>query len=187
MSEETQSPVEATEDEFAPTAWGSDKGVGTTHSITVPSGQKALVLRPGVAGLIEADILHNVDALTALVKKHIDDVGPKKPQDRRKKGKKQEVEIDTLLKDQQAMRDVLEVVNKAMVKFVIKPKVLADPEDVADREEGNIYVSMIDINDRMFLFNFMIGGSPDLTSFREGLQEVVGSLEAEQGVQDEAE
>ena len=186
MSEETQSPVET--DEFAPTTWGSEDGVGQFHALTVPSGQKCLVIRPGVAGLMEADILHNVDGLTALVEKHISKARGKRPSDRKRKGQSDtDVDMDALMKDTKALKDIMEVVNKAMVAFIVKPPIKMDPDDLADREPGQIYVSMIDINDRMFIFNYMVGGSPDLTSFRDGLTEVVGSMEAQQGAEQPSE
>lgn len=184
---DTQSPVEA--NEFAPQVWGSEDGVGQLHAVTCPSGQRAQILRPGVAGLMEADILHNLDGLTAMVEKHVNKARGKKPSDRKRKGSKpsDDIDVDGLMKDTEALKDIMTVVNQAMVAFIVQPKVHPDPEDISDREDGKIYTAMIDLNDRLFLFNYMVGGSKDLTSFREGLAEAVGSLEAESELQHEAE
>ena len=52
-------------DKYAPTTWGSE--LGGAEDLTVPSGQTCLVRRPGVQGLMEAGILHDLDTLTAEV------------------------------------------------------------------------------------------------------------------------
>ena len=48
------------------------------------------------------------------------------------------------------------------------------------------YADMVDVNDKMFLFNFVVGGTRDLETFRGGLDSAVGGVEAGEGVSDEA-
>ena len=57
------------EGKYAPTAWGSNAdSMGT--DLVFPSGQVALVRRPGLQGLLKEGILHNLDTLTPFIEEH---------------------------------------------------------------------------------------------------------------------
>lgn len=179
-----ESPEEA--NEYKANVWGAGESSGALHDLVCPSGQKCLVMRAGVEGMVTAGILHNVDGLTALVEKHIAKTrGRPTPQDRKTKKKKSDgidIDVEAILKDQKSLIGILDVVDKAVVKFVVKPAVHEVPKDSSKRKQGTIYTDMIDINDRMFIFNYVCGGSADLTSFRDGLTEAVGGVEALESV-----
>lgn len=167
-------------DKYAPNAWISG-GVGGMEDLEVPSGQLCLVRRPGMEGLIKAGVLRNIDSLSALVgEKHI------------KKAKKgaagdPKVNVDSILKDPKALENILRTVDKVITHCVVKPEIHMAPNDVTLRKPGVVYSDMVDINDKMFIFNFVMGGTRELESFRGGLGDALGGVEAGEGVPDEAE
>lgn len=175
-------PIPTAEDptsKYAPDAWLSG-GIGGMEDLQVPSGQLCLVRRPGMEGLMKAGVLHNVDTLSSLVnEKHLKRVA--------KGGKAQEIDIASLMDDPKALDDVLMIVDKVICHCVVKPEIHRTPNDVTRRQPGVVYADMVDINDKMFIFNYVVGGSSDLETFRRGLVDAVGGLEAEPGVSDETE
>lgn len=161
---------------YAASTWGS---VGGTSDLTVPSGQLCLVRRPGVQGLITAGVLHKIDSLTALVnQKHL------------KKGSTAEnpdIDMASLLKDSKGLEDLMHTVDRVVVHCVVKPELRMTPNDVTRREPGVIYADMVDLMDKMFIFQYVVGGSSDIDSFRGGLDASVGALADVEGVGDSAQ
>lgn len=163
---------------YAPNAWMSG-GVGGMEDLTVPSGQLCLVRRPGLQGLMKAGILHNVDSLTQIVsEKHLKRVGGKPTE---------ELDMSSLMADPKALDEVMHVMDRVVCHCVVKPEVHMTPNDVTRRKDGIVYADMIDLVDKIFIFNYVVGGTRDLESFRGGLDQLVGSLEAGEGVRDESE
>ncbi len=163
---------------YAPDAWLSG-GVGGMEDLEVPSGQVCLVRRPGLEGLIKAGVLHNIDSLSAIVgNEHVK---------KTKKGSQNEINVNTLLKDPKALEEILYTVDKVICHCVVKPEVHVTPNDVTSRKDGVVYADMIDIQDKMYIFNFVVGGTRDLETFREGSLGAVAGLETGEGVPDEAQ
>lgn len=158
------------DDKYAATQWGSS--VEGQIELTVPSGQLCLVRRPGVEGLLKAGVLHNIDSLTALVnEKHVTRVKGKKGKD-----KGAEIDIMSLMKDQKGLENVLHTVDRVVCHTVIKPHVEMTPNDVTRRKDGVVYTDMIDLMDKMFIFQFVVGGTRDLESFRGEFGTAVGDM-----------
>lgn len=174
-------PIPQQEDptsKYAPNAWLSG-GIGGMEDLTVPSGQTCLVRRPGMEGLMKAGILHNVDSLSQIVnEKHLMRVEGKKTD---------EIDMTSLMKDDKGMDEVMLVVDKVICHCVVKPAVQRTPNDVTRRQPGVVYADMIDLVDKMFIFNFVVGGTRDLERFRGGLDALVGGVEAGEGVQQQAQ
>lgn len=175
LSQPVPQPYDAS-DKYAPQGWLAG-GVGGMEDLTVPSGQLCLVRRPGLEGLMKAGVLHNVDSLTQVVnEKHL----------KRVKGKQAavdpEINMSSLMKDDEAMAEVTNVIDKVICYCVVKPEIHRTPNDVTRRQPGVVYADMVDLVDKMFIFNFVVGGTRDLESFRGGLDALVGSVEAGEGV-----
>lgn len=175
----TSQPIPTPEDpnsEYAPNTWLSS-GVGGLEDMTVPSGQRCLVRRPGLEGLMKANVLQNVDSLSQIVnEKHLKRV---------EGGSAKETEIDmsSLMGDQQGLDEVVGVIDKVICYCVVKPEIHRTPNDVTLRKQGVVYADMVDLIDKMHIFNFVVGGTRDLERFRHGLDELVGSVEDGAGVQ----
>lgn len=165
------------ESKYAANAWLSG-GLGNMEDLEVPSGQLCLVRRPGLEGLIKAGVLRNIDSLSSIVDaKHIK---------KTKKGQAPKVDAESILKDPDALDNILHTVDKVVCHCVVKPEVHMTPNDETSRKAGVVYADMIDINDKMFIFNFVVGGTRDLETFRRGSDDALGDLAAGEGVPQEA-
>lgn len=148
----TPEHADAAADPYAPTAWGK---IGGTEDIVCPSGQRALVRRPGVQGLILAGALEEMDSLSAIVdEKHI----------KRVKGE-EEIDVASLMTDPEQIQRVLAMADRVVAYVVVKPALTLPPADEAEREDGVLYTDMVDLEDRMFLMNYAVGGTRDIETF----------------------
>lgn len=168
------------------TTWG---GNALFQDLTTPSGQTCQVRLPGVQRLMAAGILEDADTLSTMVdKKHIKRVAGK-----------QQVDGDSLLKDPKNLVSVLRTVDKVVAHMVVQPTVkrpiilVPDPNvpgDVMierplpeeDRDPKVVYTDDIDMTDRMYIFQFAVGGTTDVEQFRSKLATAVGSMETLQDV-----
>jgi hypothetical protein len=172
------SAPEPPDSKYAPNTWLSS-GSGGLEDLTVPSGQICLVRRPGLEGLLKAGVLKNLDTLSAIVdQKHLKKTA---------KGKSPKINVQTLLGDEEALADIMRAVDKVLVFCVVKPEIHLTPDDETRRQPGQVYADMVGIEDKMFIFNYVVGGTRDLETFRAGLDESLGGVETLKGVPDEAE
>lgn len=174
---EKPEPVDP-QDKYAPTTWLS-QGLGVLEDLELPTGQLVLVRRPGVEGLMKAGVIKNLDSLTSIVAKHIQTVEGKN-------GPQQELNISDLMEDQK-LDEIVHVIDKVLCYCVVKPQVVPTPNDVTLKVPGVVYTNMIDLLDKMFVFNYVVGGTRDLESFRGELNELLGDVEAGAGVSDSPE
>lgn len=157
---------------YAPQQWGGSNDAGL-EDLVCPSGQMCLVRRPGTEGLIKAGILRDLDSLTALVnEEHV----------KRVKGVPQ-IDIATLMKDPENITNILHVTDRVVCYVVVKPEVQMAPNSPALRQSGVIYTDMVDLDDKMFILNFAVGGTRDLETFRKERQQLVGSLDSGKAAQ----
>lgn len=165
-------------------------GRSNAEELLLPSGNTCLVKRPGVQGLIKAGLLDDLDSLTAIVQvDHIDANDPKKMMEA----------VNKMAADPSRITDALEVVDKALCFAVVAPKVfrpirtdedgkpvLLDGKEIPleddERIEGTIYSDEVDEEDKMFIFNFLVGGTRDVESFRAESKAMLGGVPAGQDV-----
>lgn len=61
-----------------------------------------------------------------------------------------------------------------------KPRVIPDSKRLQDDETDDsdpiIYVDEVDLDDKMFIMNYVVGGSRDLATFRDATQEALGGV-----------
>lgn len=155
--------------------------------LVLPSGDTCLARRPGVQGLIAAGVLDNFDELTAIVQtvhiapNSIAGRAPVTPAQVKSAG-------EALLADKEKLANVLWMVDRLVVFVVMEPAVWIDyqmkdepDEEWAERqrkaaEDDAIAVRDIDLDDKMFLVDWAVGGTSELTSFREGSKKLVGDM-----------
>lgn len=175
----------AAQNRYAPTTWGAPK----LQDLEVPSGQLCQVKPPGVEQLIHAGVLENVDTLTSLIdKKHIKRVQGKTPA-----AKKSDDDVTlpdgsimskaSLLQDKDNLVKVFGLVDKVAVAMVVQPQVLPVPDDPTLRvpldelaKNGQVYTDQIDMMDKMYIFQYAVGGGTDLEQFREQFASGVGGV-----------
>jgi hypothetical protein len=172
--------------------WGQSTPEGAVRRLTLPSGSQCDAERCGLQGLVLAGVLAEGDSLTALVdKKHL----------RRVRGGKSadhvEINAESLMDDSENLGKVLMVVDRCMPHIIKSPKVLIHFNDLDDvpagqpstrripedeRNDGSIYTDQVPLEDKMFLFNWAVGGVGDAERFRGESRAAVAGLENGEGV-----
>lgn len=145
------------------------------RELLLPSGEVCLVKRPGMEKLLEAGIMP--DSLTPLAMDAIKsgDSGGKPDSEAEQKI------LEEMLKDQNTMADMFVTFDKVTAMCVLQPtcrlhftevedangkKVRRDiPEE--DRDEDVLYTDEVDPEDKSFIFQFVVGGTDDLATFRQ--------------------
>ena len=174
-----KSPKTEAEDKYAAGAWGSSQ-FGGVQDLEVPSGQMCLVKRPGVEGLLREGVLRDIDSFTALVNtEHIEKKGKKagKPADSTQA-------VAKLMQDPEKVANMMHTIDRVITHVVIKPRVEMTPNDPTRRKKDIVYADQIDINDKMFIFNFVVGGSRDIERFLEERDSALGNLDVGEAVED---
>lgn len=197
--------------------WKKAKG----EEVPLPSGNVALIKRPGMEKLFAAGVLP--DELTKIALENIEQAqSPGKPTDHLPKGGAAAEAIDPemlkkFLESEGAIQDIFSSFDRITEMCVISPKVLWHMRKVVDstghwvvddkgkvqyeeipederlsdelpedhpnyREEPPIYTDEIDIDDKTFIFNFVVGGTRDVESFREEYGDALADVQPREDV-----
>ena len=160
------------EDKYRATAWGSTGGL---EDLVVPSGQTCLIRRPGMQGMIKAGILNDLDSLTSLVQtEHLSDG--------KTENKVKPEAIKELMSDPKKAENMFHLLDRVMCFCVVKPEIEMAPNNTTRRKDGVIYSDMVEMEDKMFILNYAMGGTRDLSTFRQQADNVVGGVDAVEGV-----
>lgn len=182
-----KAPATAVQGQYTLGSGGSQESL---FDLTLPSGKTCQARRPGPQGLIAAGLLDSFDELTALVKtEHLDT---------KTAGGIAALEhvtaADTAAATKAFMADpsklaaAFTMIDRLTAYIVTQPPVWVDyrlkdesDDDWNVRQEaaakiGAIAVRVIDLDDKMFLLNWAMGGSADLTSFRQGSETALANL-----------
>lgn len=147
------------------------KSVGGTL-LSVPSGNTALVRSPGMEVFLTRGIIPN--SLIPMVQEAMQRGAAPKDED-----------IQDLMNDPKKIEDIVELADAVTVYCCVDPIVAPRPTDEAgnvlpighpDRDEDVLYVDEVDFADKMFIFNFAVRGSADLSGFRPESTPDVGSV-----------
>lgn len=166
--------------------------------LKMPSGQTCYALKIGMDGMISAGILTEGDDLLKVAgEEHLVKKGG-----HLKKGGKPDVSVNalSLLKDPAALGRVVMLVDRALPIIVTEPVVLPHFRDVTnaggtttqkitleERDPSAVYTDYIDLQDKMYLFNWAVGGTGDLETFRTESDAAVADLADESGIPDDTE
>lgn len=97
-----------------------------------------------------------------------------------RKGKAPDVE--EFMKDGQfdpaMMSDMDTMLNVLVTKVIIEPPVLPVPKSEDDRSDEQLYADEIPLDDKMFLYQWVAGGTKDLETFRKQYDTGVASVAA---------
>lgn len=165
------------DNKYAPTSWSAELFV----DLEVPSGQTCQVRRPGVQNLVRLGLLDQTDFVTSMInEKHI----------KRVKGQST-INTKSLMADPESLIKAMATIDKVLCYVVVQPQLKLAMKVVDGKEQelpeseyepGVIYTSMIDLNDKMFVFQYAVGGSKDLEKFRDRIGESLSSMDDVQGV-----
>lgn len=141
--------------------------------LKLPSGHTCLVVRPGVQGLIKARLLDSLDQLTTIVQAdHIDANNPKAMASA----------VSALSADPKRLLEAMELMDKVMCHVVVDPKVLMPPSEEDERDEDKLYADEVDEEDKMFIFQFVVGGTRDIATFRAESAKLLGRFPTSQDI-----
>lgn len=162
-----------------------------TMDLYLPSGNTCLVVRPGVQGLIKHGILDSLDSLTGLVQTElIDAKDPKstmkavsalaeRPADLLAAMDLMDKVIEYVVKEPHVIRPIRrDAAGKPVLDDAGKEIPLADEE----RDPEELYTDEVDMDDRLFIFQFVVGGTRDIESFRAQRQAMLGGVPTGQDV-----
>lgn len=148
--------------------------------VTLPSGNVVRLKRPGPTAMIQNGMLP--DALMNVVSESISS----------KQGLSKESQT-ALLEDNERLIEMLDALDQTVPKVMVDPKCAYHrnesgediPED--ERDDDVVYTDYIDLDDKMFIFQFAIGGTRDADRFREESASALGNLADGEEVRDPAE
>lgn len=169
----TSKPVSSPQD------WKRKTGTAAASNVELPSGVVVKVKRISIPTLLSKGVFP--DSLSSIITEKLD--GDKKGQTT-----DNDLDVSQLLGDQSKITDLFNSIDEIVLMTVVEPTVLSDKDEDGDeipeedRDEDAIYVSDIDLNDKIFLFQYSVGGSNQLEPFRAELDSAVGSLEDQQGI-----
>jgi len=149
--------------------WKKKKNFGV--ELRVPSGNVCLVRPVGLEAFISQGLIPN--ALMPII------------QESMKTGESPELTEDMV--SAEMMAAMVKLFDSVTVYVVQQPTVHPAPKPGEEREEDLLYVDEVDLSDKMFIFNFAVGGTRSLEGFREELGERMELLLPVSGDEDSAE
>lgn len=146
--------------------WRNTAPADSVEFLTLPSGQTCSARRIGIESLLATGLLGEADSLTAYVdQKHI----------KRVNGKEPEVDVSSAMKDPKTLQQIVLLVDRITPFIVADPTVRSHVEDIdgggtrnipeAERDTEAVYTDQIPLEDKMFLFNFAVGGTRSADRF----------------------
>lgn len=145
---------------YAPKQWQSDR-----FDIECPSGQLCLARKLQMEDIVKLGIIDEMDMFTEFAAKMGD-----------ASGADGEAEALDIVKDKERFSKVVEIVDKVVAEVVVEPKLTRPvkrvdgkdvPLDPSEFQEGVIYTTYVDFNDRMHIFGMVFSGET-IDQFREG-------------------
>lgn len=163
--------------------------------LELPSGNIAKVKRPGMEKLLAAGVIP--DQLTPIAMEAVNKGKGPTPQ------KSEEEVLQEFLKDQSAMASIFSAFDKVTAMCVVEPKVrlhqytaqdalrdaiptgynVGDEIPEEEREEDLLYTDDVDMEDKTFIFQFVVGGDADLEKFRREHSSGVADLQSSEDVE----
>jgi len=147
----------------------------SAEELELPSGNVALVKRPGMMEFIRSGVVP--DSLLPIINDQI------------AKGRGRPPTQSDFVKDVDSLDDMMEMVDRVLVLVVQEPAVeLHWTEEEVDgkkkktviplseRSEDVLYTDDVDLDDKMFIFQFASGGTRDAERFREESGAGVGGV-----------
>lgn len=141
--------------------WKKKATVGTL--VTVPSGNEVRVRTPGMQVFLSQGVIPN--GLMPFI------------QEAMKQGEAPTEEASSkLMEDPEKLQEILDLADSVALYCFIEPRLENVPLDdegliipVGDdrRDEDTLYVDEVDLTDKLFIFQFAVGGTAPLEKFRQ--------------------
>lgn len=158
----------------------SSSGLGLIHEVSVPSGNVARLRRPGMDTFIKLGMIPN--SMMSIIQRNITKAQRGQEPDEASVA----AELAKLIEDPEKIADILGLADKVLCYCAVEPKVSMPPDDPDERDNDVLYADEVDMDDKMFIFSWAVGGAEDLASFRSGQAAGVGAVPPGADVADEA-
>jgi hypothetical protein len=158
--------------------WKKNQAKGL-KDIPLPSGNTAKVKAPGMQAFLAQGFIPN--SLLDIVMGALDKTSGK-PQktaaQRQAEDQKQALQfMQDIANDPAKLADLMVTIDRVWLHCVVVPETLPTPPEDEPRDEELLYVDEVDFDDKMFVFQFAVGGTADLERFREGTTENMDALQ----------
>jgi hypothetical protein len=161
--------------------------------LELPSGATCQARRPGVQGFIAAGVLDNFDQLTSLVQ--TEHINKNRPQGMARAAKVSEEQTQAaagqLMADLEKLATGFQMIDRLVAYAITQPPVWVDyqltnesDDDWAKRQEkegDRLAVRMIELEDKLFIMQWAVGGSADLETFRKEFSGMLDGMATVQG------
>jgi hypothetical protein len=101
-------------------------------------------------------------------------------------------DLAEMAKDPAKIAEMLDAYDRVVARTWREPSVVyykdesGDPIPASERDEDTLYSDELDLADKIFTFQWVSGGSPDLEQFRQQFSAAMEGVSAEPGVEDSA-
>jgi hypothetical protein len=145
-----------------------------TFELEVPSGNVCLVRKPdGIKAFLGKGGMPN--SLMPLVMGALDEKSDG------------EINMQDIMKDPEKFQDLMEMVDRLTLETVVEPALApvpmrtdgnggVEPVPLAERDDSVLYVDEIDLEDKLVIMGWAMGGLKDLETFRKSTTEHVAAL-----------
>lgn len=158
-------------------SWGQ-KASDQEFDVVTPSGQRCRVKKMSVEDLVFNGAIDDLDAISQLVETvHLQPRrGKGQPQKTKEQLATEEARNGLKLLGDPNMKKAFSMVDMIVCKTVVAPVVHLRDNSVPTIP-GAIYVDMIDIEDRFFIFSQVMGGMENAATFRQESSEALGAVQ----------
>lgn len=165
----------ADEGTYNNSVWGQ-KAATVEFDVVTPSGQRCRLKKMSVEELVFNGSINDLDAISQLVETiHLQPRSGKAPANATKEQlDKEQARNGLKMLGDPAMKKAFNMVDNIVTKVVVAPEVHIRPE--GENIKGRIYVDMIDIEDRFFIFSQVMGGMENAATFRQEPSEALGAV-----------
>jgi len=148
------------------------------RALELPSGNTAKVKAPGMQAFLAQGFIPN--SLMSMVIASLDQNSGKTPKKTPAQlAKERDVEAEKFMKEVAAdptkIAELMTAMDKVWLECVVEPETLPATDEVRDDE--HLYVDEVDFDDKMFVFQFAVGGTRDIEQFRKGVTKRVGAVQ----------
>lgn len=123
------------------------------EEVVVPSGNTALVKRVSIDVFLRKGVLPN--SFMPIIENAL------------KEGKAPEIGDVASSLDIDKIEEIMGMYDAVLLHIVIEPHVLPVPPPEEARDPDGLYVDDVDLEDKVFLFNWAVGGTADVEAFRK--------------------
>lgn len=157
------------EEAYAPSAWADSK-VGKEFDLRVPSGQLCKIKQLSLQEIVFKGMADSLDLVTSTINNM--HVSPKKG-----KSTKADVQKAGLALLSSPDRDkIFDTIDRVVQMVVAAPELTLNPGDDEPRDPDKVYVDMVGLEDKMYIFKIVMADIEEAATFREGPTENLGSL-----------